>query len=170
MPVLHSDSEEVTERRALASEEIERLIELSPPELAAEILPLVPFDAPGRGPLEEVQGSDEIASLVAQRIITSFGCGWVSLTAREQLKTPIKEAIQVLVNNGLLIQDVQADGGVDMLLTRLGSAALSRGDVLSYLDSLLPYMDGPPHYPYPDRYPGAAWRSAPNRSRYDNGY
>jgi hypothetical protein len=133
MSPLFGDKEEIAAKRAAASTEIERLIALSARELAAEVLPFFALDGPARGPLRVRHGSDDFANRVADRIVASVGRGSVSLRSREQLTTPIKEAIQALVNSGLLLQEFHSDGGLEIVITRLGQTAVKEGDVVSYL-------------------------------------
>jgi hypothetical protein len=46
----------------------------------------------------------------------------------EQLRTPIKEAVQALVNSGLLLQEFRSDSGLDLVITRPARTALTEGD------------------------------------------
>jgi hypothetical protein len=134
MSPLFGDKDEMAAKRAAASAEIERLTALPARDLAAEILPLFASSGPPAGPLRAREGSDSIARNVALRVAAPLGRGSVSSQTLGQLRTPIKEAIQALVNAGLLLQEFHSDGGLDVFITRLGQAALRDGDVVSYLN------------------------------------
>jgi hypothetical protein len=133
MSPLFGDKDERAAKRAAASAEVERLAALSALELAGEILPLFACDGPPKGPLSTREGSDSIARDVALRVVAPLGRGSVSGQSLGQLRTPIKEAIQALVNAGLLLQEFHSDGGLAVYITRLGREAITDGDVASYL-------------------------------------
>ena len=132
MSRLFGDQDDRTAKRAAASAEIERLTGLSARELAAEVLPLFAPAGPPGGPLKTRHGSDDFANRIADRFVAPFGRGSVSLQPRAA-EGPIKEAIQVLVTAGLLLQDFHSDGGLDVFVTRLGQEAINHNDVASYL-------------------------------------
>jgi hypothetical protein len=101
---------------AVAAEaEVDRLVGLPVPELAAEVLPAFGPDGPGKG-------TKEIGTLqVGMFLMRDFPRGNQHI---KRLVDPIREAFQSLENDALIERRVHNIGGSNVRVTRQGLSAI----------------------------------------------
>ena len=124
MSALFRKSEEKIAQEDAASAEAERLVALPPPDLAAEVLPAF---AP-----ENVKTHVHSSLMACQWLMSSFPKG--TRYPLKELDPPVRAALQVLLNAGLLMERAQPNRPPQMHITPLGETALVEGDVRRYLD------------------------------------
>jgi len=114
---------ELTAARA----ETDRLLGLSPPALAAEVLP----DAFGAGGPKVVAGTRGLNVFQVAMAVTDKNPR--GTTYLKELVEPIREALQVLEHAELILRNTNQDQGARYTLTRLGQATLADGTVAEKL-------------------------------------
>ncbi len=130
---MFGSSEKRRAQEAAAKAEADRLCALSIEDLAAEIMPAFGPDGPG------ARGSGGLNILQ----VVSYPLEPFPHSARylPQLRGPVREAVQMLEQAGLIMMQVYETGGGRLSLTRLGQQALAEGSVPQHLarrPSLLP--------------------------------
>jgi hypothetical protein len=107
-----------------AKVEADRLVALSVPELAAEILPAFGPDGPGKG------GKETGTLQVGMYLMREFPRGNQHV---KQLVQPIREGIQALENAGLIELRVHNIGGSNVRVTRAGLEAIETNSAAQHL-------------------------------------
>jgi hypothetical protein len=102
---------------AAGQDETDRLVALSVPELAAEMLPAFGADGPGKG-------SKEIGTLqIGMFLMRDFPRGNQFV---KQLVGPIREGIGSLESDGLIERRIHNTGGSNVVVTRAGLKRLGQ--------------------------------------------
>jgi hypothetical protein len=125
MSPLFGNREEKAARAAAGNAEVERLVALPVPDLAAEIMPAFGPDGPkGHGPNHGINRLQVVIYLM--RSFTGAD------KAGTRLQEPIREGIQALENAGLAVE-TRTQHGTWYNATRQGESALADGTVRQHL-------------------------------------
>ena len=128
MSPLFGNREEKAAKAAASNAEVDRLLALSVPDLATEIMRAFGADGPrGYGP----NGGINVLQIIAFMMRSSPGAD----KAATRLREPIQEGVQALEHASLILRSGTVGGGGWYNATRLGESALADGSVRQHLAS-----------------------------------
>jgi hypothetical protein len=128
MSPLFGNREEKAAKAAAGNAGVDRLLALSVPDLAAEIMPAFGADGPrGHGP----NGGINLLQIIAFIARSSPGAD----KAATRLREPIQEGLQALEHASLIVRSGTVGGGGWYNPTRLGESVLADGSVRQHLAS-----------------------------------